>query len=617
MFVLFINWREIMNLVMSMLLVILSLTNVLFVGYFSLFGSITTLIMIIFVFVVHFEKNAKHHYMRILLICAIILDFGYFLFHWLPFLWVQIIFQLIVSLYFIIKIKIKNFGLTFLVKGLFAILFGLSIGALSVDIVNNATSNYQNETTKIPTVKLNKTNLESSQSQMANMTVMNNFGSRITGSEGQTAFVNWLESQLKDMGLKVHENKYQFLNWTSKYSSLIVNNQSIPISSVYPYSGETSNNGLNKELVYIKNNNFSKAAGKIAVVQVNNNQALPKQLIMNQQSTFPKGTKSSSSDGDITLTAALKASNLQKAKSANVKGVIYIWKGASNKKVKGQYQPFTTEYTGVPAIWLNEDDGKNIIDSAKKHQKGKLTLLATRKKVTTKSFYVTIPGKNTKESIIVNSHTDGVNAIEENGAIGMLSMIKYLRHQKPNKTLVFAFVTGHFRLPVFKGTSQATSTWMQDNPQVWDGKGSHMKAIAGVTAEHLGSMEWKDNTKGQFKPTGKIQTEYTYTGNEVMNDVWLKAIKGRSLTRTITLRGHNSFEFGESQPLFNAKIPVIGLIPMPDYLTTSSPNLEMDKFNANLMNQQVSSLIKATLILDKMSAKSIGKGQDYSYFVGK
>lgn len=606
-----------MNLMVSLLLVFLSLMNLLFVGYFRLLAVITAIVLIIFILMMRFGKRAQNSYIYLLLMSAILFDFSYLVFDWLPLLWLQLAVQLIASLYFILKTKRNHIGLTLLFKGLFVVLFSLGVTAFAVDVVSNPTLKYQMKLPKIPTVKLNKNNLETSQSQMTNMAIMNSFGSRLTGSAGQSKFIEWLESQLKDAGLTVHENKYQFLNWTAKSSSLVVNHQSIPISSVYPYSGVTSKQGLDKELVYIKNNHFEKASGKIAVVKINIQPVLPKQLIMNQQSAFPQGTSTSASDGDITLAAALKASNLKKAKAANVKGVIYIWEGASDQKVSGQYQPFTTEFAGVPAVWLNENEGKNLIRAAKKHQHGKLTVLATRKKVSTKSFYVTIPGKNSKESIIINSHTDGVNAIEENGAIGMLSMIKYLRHQKPNKTLVFAFVTGHFRLPVFKGTSQATSTWMSDNPQVWDGKGNHMKAVAAVTAEHLGSMEWKDNKKGQFEPTGKIQTEYTYTGNDVMNDVWLKAIKGRSMTRTITLRGHNGFEFGESQPLFNAKIPVIGLIPMPDYLTTSSQNLEMDKFNVNLMHQQVSSLIKATMMLDQIPSKSIGKGENYSYFVGK
>ncbi|WP_240143883.1 hypothetical protein [Liquorilactobacillus mali] len=57
------------------------------------------------------------------------------------------------------------------------------------------------------------------------MNTMNSFGSRLTGSTGQNQFIDWLEKQARKMNLAVHENKYSFLNWTEKDSSLYVNKQ--------------------------------------------------------------------------------------------------------------------------------------------------------------------------------------------------------------------------------------------------------------------------------------------------------------------------------------------------------------------------------------------------------
>ncbi|MDC7952230.1 hypothetical protein [Liquorilactobacillus mali] len=606
-----------MNLFISLILLVLSGMTCLLTGYpiataaISLFAS-----LMLCTYIMVSKKTRKRLAISLFLISAL-LDLIYIVTSWVPTVWVQVILYLIMSLYFILKMKIASSVGKYVTRGLLILLVCLISGLLFIDISSNSIATTLNSSEKLPTVRIKKQKLENQKSLLADMNTMNSFGSRLTGSTGQNQFIDWLEKQARKMNLAVHENKYSFLNWTEKDSSLYVNKQKISISSVYPYSGKTGSKGISKELVYTDNNNLERAEGKIAVIQVDNTKTIPKQLIMNQQSSFPKGTHIASSDGDITLSAALKAANLKKAKKAGVKGVILVWKGASYLKVKGQYQPFTTDYAGVPALWVNESEGKKVIKAAKAHQKGKITLIATRKRVKTKSFYVTIPGKNKKESIIINTHTDGVNAIEENGAIALLAMIRYLKDQKPNKTLVFAFVTGHFRLPVFKGTSQATSTWLKDNPQVWDGKGKHLKAVAAITAEHLGSMEWKDNKDGKFRPTGKIQTEYTYVGNQTMNEIWMKAVKNRKLTRTVTLRGHNGFEFGESQPLFNEKIPVIGLIPMPDYLTTSSKNLEMDKFSVNLMHQQISSLLKATLTIDQLGSKQLGKGQSYSYFIGR
>lgn len=103
----------------------------------------------------------------------------------------------------------------------------------------------------------------------------------------------------------------------------------------------------------------------------------------------------------------------------------------------------------------------------------------------------------------------------------------------------------------------------------------------------------------------------------MMAAIWLKAIEKTDGTRTVLLRGHNKFEFGESQPLFEAGIPVIGFIPMPDYLLVDSEDREMGKFDAKLMNTQIISLLKAVKIVDGMETTKLGKSDGYSFFYGR
>lgn len=462
-----------------------------------------------------------------------------------------------------------------------------------------------------------KSRLDSEESMRKEIEIMNGFGSRATGSKGHQEFIAWLKQQLEDMGLPIYSDTYPFERWEEKRSALKVNQEDIPVSSAYPYSGETDENGITGELIHIKNRDYSKAKGKIAVVEIKMVKKLPIGLIMNKRKAFPGGTRIASGDGDLVLTSVLRNPDLKKAKEKGVKAVILIWKGVADEKVKDQYLPFTDEYMGIPAVWVNETEGKKVIGAARRQEQGTVILEADKQvNAPTESFHVMLEGKNKNETILINTHTDGINVVEENGAIGMLSMIRYLQNKQLNRTMVFSFVTGHFRLPVFKGTSQATSTWLMDHLELWNGKNGNKKAVAGITVEHLGSMEWKEHN-GQYKATGNIQTEYTYVGNARMGKIWEKAVEDRSLTRTITLRGHNKFEFGESQPLFEAGIPVIGLIQMPDYLMANSKDREIDKFNVSLMREQVKSLLKATIMVDKTPKKQLGKSDGYSFFYGR
>lgn len=467
-------------------------------------------------------------------------------------------------------------------------------------------------------MKLEENRIDSEETMKQAIETMNAFGNRTTGSKGHEEFIAWLKKQLDDMGLKTYSDTHTFHRWEEKKCALFIQQEEVHVSSAFPYSGETDKDGVTGELILVKRGDYKKAKGKIAVIQINTIKKLPLNLIMNQRKAYPSDASFVSGDGDLVLTSVLKNPHLKKAKEMGVKAVILVWNGVSDEKVENQYLPFTDVYFEIPAIWVNQTDGKKVMEVAKNQEQATVILEAEKQNnAKTESFYVEIEGKNKEETILINTHTDGINVVEENGAIGMLSMIRYFQNIQPKRTLIFAFVTGHFRLPEFKGTSQATSTWLMQHPKLWDGKNGHKRAVAGITVEHLGSMEWKDNANGQYHSTGNIQTEYTYIGNMQMGRIWEKAIEGRSMLRTVTLKGHNKFQFGESQPFLEAGIPAIGLIQMPDYLMTDSVNREIEKFNVTLMRQQVKSLLKALLLVDETTTDVLGKSEGYSFFLGK
>jgi len=466
-------------------------------------------------------------------------------------------------------------------------------------------------------VNIKKEKIDSKEKLQEDIAKMNSFGERTTGSKGHKNFVSWLENEIEWMGLIIHKKEYTFDRWQEKTASLYSEEEKIELASVYPYSGETNKEGVTGELTYVKKHNYKKAFGKIAVIEIDNAKSIPMPFIMNVVGAYPQDTKLTPSDGDLVISSTLWTPDLKKLKAAGIRAVIFVWKGVSKEKGKDQYLPFTSDYADIPAVWVDSIQGEKLIAAAKNKKKVSLILEAEKEKgASTESFYVEIEGKNPSEVILINSHTDGVNVVEENGAIAMLSMIRYLKEEKPEKTLIFAFVTGHFRLPVFKGTSQATSRWLMDHKELWDGKDGHKRAVAGLTVEHLGAMEWKD-TKDGYQATGEIQSEYVYVNNTFMQKVWMHAIEHRKINRTVFLKGHNKFQFGESQPLFEEKIPVIGFIPMPDYLLTNSKTREIDKFNVDLMAEQLQSCLIALMLLDKSSSKEIGTGRNYTYFLGK
>lgn len=453
---------------------------------------------------------------------------------------------------------------------------------------------------------------------------MNAYGPRLTGNRGHKQFIEWLKDEIQSMGITVYSDPYYFDRWEEKSSSIVLHDTDegtpIAVSSAFPYSGETGENGVRGELVYIREKHVDYLAvkDKIAVIKIDKMDFLPSTLAFDKRRASPETLELPKKYTGPVATAFVNFPFLGNARRLGAKAAICIWEGMSDQCVEGQYLPFILDYQGLPTLWVNETNGKRLIQAARSKRTATLKLTAEKEKhCCTETFYCMIEGKNNREAVIVNTHTDGTNCIEENGPIAMLSLIECLKAKALDRTHIFVFATGHFRLPMFHkslGVAQATSRWVDMHKDLWDGKKGHIKAVAGVSVEHLGCMEQKDSA-GAYIPTGDIETEMVYTGSKRMDDIYYRALEGRKNVRTVTLRGHNFLHFGEGQPLFDVKIPEIAYVPAPDSLCVISENNEMDKFNPDLMLEQMQTILNCLTIIDDMPQAAIGACDSYSFLV--
>lgn len=453
---------------------------------------------------------------------------------------------------------------------------------------------------------------------------MNSFGLRLTGSIGQQKFVDYLKDEIHKMGYKTYSDLYSFDRWEETHSSIKIKNpyadEEIEVASAWPYSGETDANGITEEIVEIfgKHFNYLPAKGKIALVKVKDLEKVPTGLAFNLRNSHPGHLSLPKNYKGPVADSFVKIPLLSVAKAMGVKAVICIWEGMSDEMVQGQYLPFITDYQGIPALWVGSQAGEKLKRAAKEKKKVNLILTAEKEKnARTESFYAVMEGKNKKEAVIINTHTDGINCVEENGPIAMLEMMRVLKNMQPERTLIFVFVTGHFRLPDFKQRDiQASSKWLKNHRDMWDGKKGHIKAVASIGVEHLGCTEWKDKD-GKYQCTNPIDVELVYSANKAMDKVYYASLEGRTMVRTVSVKGHNFLHFGEGQPPRNVGIPDISLVTAPDYLTAINETHQMEKFSIELMCEQIESFLKMVLMLDKMSAKEIGKTEPYSLILGK
>ena len=250
------------------------------------------------------------------------------------------------------------------------------------------------------------------------MNKMNSFGTRLTGSKGQLDFIAYLKNEIKKMGLEVYSDPYRFNRWEEKKSSIVLHgmegDESIHVSSPWPYSGQTGENGITGQLVYCpaKHLGFLGARGGIAVVKMKDFEKVPSGVAFNQRSLITEdGAIPKYYKGPV-ATSFVKFPLFAAAKACGAKAMILIWEGMSDEMVEGQYLNFIMGYQGIPALWVNSTDGEKILKAAERGERATLTLVAeTENQAHTESFYAIIPGEKDDRAIIINTHTDGTNCV--------------------------------------------------------------------------------------------------------------------------------------------------------------------------------------------------------------
>ena len=361
-------------------------------------------------------------------------------------------------------------------------------------------------------MEIDMSNITSPELLQEEVEKMNSFGVRLTGTKAQRNFIKYLKSRIHDMGIETFSDPSRFMRWEETNKKLVIKDLDdefeVPISSAFPYSGRTPAEGITAQMTLVREKHvgYLNATDKIAVVEVNELDFLPSEIAFNERErSIPEGLRLPSHYNGPVATAFVNFPFLKMAKLAGAKGVICIWKGINDDCIEGQYLPFILDYQGIPAVWVNSKNGKKVIEEAEKGAFATLTLEGIIDEYAkTESFWCVLDGEEEGESVIINTHTDGTNCIEENGPIAMLAMIKYLKDKPLKRTHIFVFVTGHFRLPNFKnidgGGVQATSKWLTAHRSHWDGKEGHLKAVAGLSVEHLGCKMWKTDENGEYRP---------------------------------------------------------------------------------------------------------------------
>lgn len=457
------------------------------------------------------------------------------------------------------------------------------------------------------------------------------YGPRLTGNAAHKAYVNHLAQTFAELGLQVTRDTQVFERWEVKDYSLKVEKSGkmspIALAGYHPYSGSTPPEGIKGRLVcpalittpiipnlgdYGSFEAFVQALkqqmsasvtasvasqpggvkGAIVVVNVPN---LPlfagiADLIKSYEYDpgntlhFTTSYRRTWINGFLTALA-----DTYQAKGAI--GIVYIL-DANPANALGQYVPFFSKLKQFPGVLVDRVVGNQLRLLAQGGASAQLTLTATvQRNATSDSLVATLPGMSA-ENVIINTHTDGQNAFEENGAAACLALARYYAGkpiQQRLRTLVFSCVTGH----MVDGLPQ-TQGFIDAHPELVS------NAVASLTIEHFGATEWQDSTLFGYRATGNPEVAAVFHTGGLLNPA-IASVKDVDLRRTLLLKPLFGFVFGVGHPLIEAGIPSLAYITGPEYLVAIAPDGHLSKFDKKRMRRELEWCVNILQRIERMT----------------
>jgi hypothetical protein len=439
-------------------------------------------------------------------------------------------------------------------------------------------------------------------------------GPRYAGNAAHRRHVDSLEADLKAARLQVTRDSYTFPRWDARKWSLTATPKDgrridLPVTFYYPHSGQTGPNGVTGALAYagkMSSDGSSKPdlsgdlKGKIVFVEYEisardyNEWYEPWGYYT--PDTAPK------MDKYVSSVMAQPFEDLAGYKKAGAVGVIIGWTNLSDGQATGQNWPFGRPLQEIPALLVGRATVPKLRQMAAEGATATLTLEAdVFANAGTDALVATLPGASSDDVLIVNTHTDGPNVIQENAGVILVALARYfakLPQGSRRRTLVFSLNTGHDVGAYVPGKQ---GTFLERHPDIIK------KAAASVAIEHLGCREWRDDeSHTRYLATGHDELTYAITHHQSLAKLELESVRGTAERRVAAVKPTPKGRYlGVGSALARTGMPTLGYYASPTYLNIAAPDGCISKLSKTLMYGQIASLAKLLLKIDATPASDL------------
>jgi hypothetical protein len=436
---------------------------------------------------------------------------------------------------------------------------------------------------------------------------MNSFmaklGDRPTGSAAQNAYIDWIRKRMQAIpGMRMSRQDFTINRWNARSVSLKLRTAKgvtgVPVAAAVPYSQPTAADGVAGPMVDIPDDQQITAAnakGRVVLRDAPAGSVPYYDFLLPVVSWFsydPGLTIDPSKNfyGDF-INYNARVADLRDAAAAGAKAIVFM-KDLPRRQLVSHEEPYEGTAWGVPGAFLGSDEAQQVRDTlaADPAATARVVLHGGFKHVQTPSIHATLPGAS-PQRIVIDSHTDGTNAAEDNGPVAMVAMARYLAALPAEcrpRTIEFAFSTAHFYQRVQDVDHRYGGAGVL--AQQLDDEYDRGKVSSVLVLEHLGAIDYegvprRDGGPGQvLEPNGLRAIQFIgITPSPSLVGPVTDIVRSYDLQRTILLQGadapgatvpsHCSFG-GEGTPFNVHLLPTIGVISAPQSLYDPAFGLE-------------------------------------------
>ncbi len=451
------------------------------------------------------------------------------------------------------------------------------------------------------------------------------FKDRPTGGAHHQAYYQWLKQQVSAVqGLKIAETPFLVDVWTPATVTLDAGFSTRALSGItpsgpVPYAQASPAGGANGPLVYLPQGTAitrTNAAGKIVLRDAETGSSPYLDLDLVAWWVYdPDLSLTLSAAGNYTRDAGgydARIADLQDAAAAGAAGLIFMH-DFPRDQVQGHYAPYEGLRWAVPALYVGADEAARLKQLAAAGGVARIQLSNTDNNETVNNLTATLPGQSA-ETIVIDSHTDGMNAVWDNGPLVMLEMLRYFADLPLScrpKTLQFAFNTAHIYQQLIPPMRHGGAGQLARN---LDNTYDQGKLDYVLVLEHFGALEYLPQPRSDGGPgeelvqSGKSEVSFIFVSDSpALVAATAAVIANRNLGRTYGLHGaslpveglppYRDFG-GEGTPYQEHNLPTVAFITDP--WTLYNPAFGIEAVDKNLMYQQAlayTDLLHATALL--------------------